>query len=204
MATRSTGLARRGDGGFRVDPWSEIQDMRRSMDDLFGRYFGFTPMDRLFGGSGQGWGWNPNVELYETPDELVFTADLPGFSQDDIQLHVTADSLQVNAQHREGEAPASGDGQIANKDQGSESKAGAKDTKGSGSETTAMTPASGQAPRTYHIQSAGRQSFSFNYSLPIEVDPNKVRATYRNGVLEIVLPKSEQVKPKQVQVRVEG
>jgi HSP20 family protein len=37
--------------------------------------------------------------------------------------------------------------------------------------------------------------------LPIEIDPAKVDATYRNGVLEVHLPKAEAVKPHRIPVR---
>lgn len=47
-------------------------------------------------------------------------------------------------------------------------------------------------------------TFSAEYALPVEIDPNKVQATYTDGVLEIHLPKAESVKPRQVKVEVRG
>ena len=38
-------------------------------------------------------------------------------------------------------------------------------------------------------------------TLPARVDANKVSATYRDGVLTVTLPKAEEAKPKQIQVR---
>jgi HSP20 family protein len=38
-------------------------------------------------------------------------------------------------------------------------------------------------------------------SLPEDVDPTKVNATYRDGVLRVVLPKRESSKPRRVEVR---
>ena len=43
-------------------------------------------------------------------------------------------------------------------------------------------------------------SFSRSLALPVAVDTEKVAATYRNGVLEIVLPKTKESKPRQVTV----
>ncbi len=37
-------------------------------------------------------------------------------------------------------------------------------------------------------------------TLPVEVDVNKIKATYNNGVLEIVIPKSEKAKKKIIKV----
>ncbi len=42
---------------------------------------------------------------------------------------------------------------------------------------------------------------SFTIGIPIEAD--KVKATYRNGTLELTIPKSEATRPKKVQVSVE-
>lgn len=38
--------------------------------------------------------------------------------------------------------------------------------------------------------------------LPIPVEADKVRATFRDGVLEIRLPKAEEVKPKEIKIQV--
>ncbi|MDQ7825020.1 MAG: Hsp20/alpha crystallin family protein [Candidatus Eremiobacteraeota bacterium] len=42
---------------------------------------------------------------------------------------------------------------------------------------------------------------AFNITTP--VDREKVAASYRNGMLEVMLPKSEAVKPKQIKISVE-
>ncbi|HOK57106.1 MAG TPA: Hsp20/alpha crystallin family protein [bacterium] len=46
-------------------------------------------------------------------------------------------------------------------------------------------------------------SFSRSFTLPCAVDKEKVKATYKNGILEIVLPKSEKAKEKEIKVEVE-
>jgi HSP20 family protein len=43
--------------------------------------------------------------------------------------------------------------------------------------------------------------FQRSITLPAEVDPNKVQATYKDGVLTINLPKSEQAKRKQIDIK---
>ncbi|HVB34208.1 MAG TPA: Hsp20/alpha crystallin family protein [Patescibacteria group bacterium] len=45
-------------------------------------------------------------------------------------------------------------------------------------------------------------SFSRSFSLPQTIDPDSIRADYRNGVLTIRVPKREEAKPKQVKVNV--
>ena len=47
---------------------------------------------------------------------------------------------------------------------------------------------------------AGR--FQRSITLPASVEPSGVKATYQNGLLKVVLPKSEEAKPKQIEVSV--
>jgi HSP20 family protein len=39
-------------------------------------------------------------------------------------------------------------------------------------------------------------------SLPAQVDADKVKATYKDGVLNVILPKPESMKPKQIEVEI--
>jgi HSP20 family protein len=45
--------------------------------------------------------------------------------------------------------------------------------------------------------------FQRSVTLPTSVDGNKVKATYQDGVLKVVLPKAEEAKPKQIEVSVD-
>jgi len=45
-------------------------------------------------------------------------------------------------------------------------------------------------------------SFQRSVELPVEVESDKVVANYKDGVLELTLPKSEKAKPKQIKVDV--
>ena len=44
-------------------------------------------------------------------------------------------------------------------------------------------------------------SFTRSFSLPTSVDSTHISAAYRDGVLEIVLPKAEEAKPKRIQIQ---
>jgi HSP20 family protein len=45
-------------------------------------------------------------------------------------------------------------------------------------------------------------TFSRSFSLPTTVDLGKVKASHRDGILRVVLPKKEETKPKQIKVEV--
>ena len=53
----------------------------------------------------------------------------------------------------------------------------------------------------YYLQERFSGEFKRVLSLPTDVDPNKVDATYKNGVLHITVQRSEASKPKQIQVK---
>jgi HSP20 family protein len=56
--------------------------------------------------------------------------------------------------------------------------------------------------RGFHRIERGYGSFVRAFSLPDTVDPEKVKADYKNGVLTITLPKKEVAKPKTVNVEI--
>ncbi len=42
--------------------------------------------------------------------------------------------------------------------------------------------------------------FQRSFRLPLDLDPNKIKADYKDGVLRIDIPKPEEEKPKQITV----
>lgn len=56
--------------------------------------------------------------------------------------------------------------------------------------------------RNYHRIERQYGSFVRSFSLPRTVDATQIVASYRNGVLEIEVPKKEEAKPKQIAINV--
>ena len=87
---------------IRWDPFRELADMRATMGGLFGR--GFIRPVRVVNWEGNG--YFP-VDLYETDNEIVVEASLPGVKPDELQVSVTGDTLTVKgetkAEHEEEE-----------------------------------------------------------------------------------------------------
>ena len=52
-----------------------------------------------------------------------------------------------------------------------------------------------------HFRERPTGSFRRSFSLPTGVNTDKVNATFENGVLRITVPKSEEVKPKKIQIK---
>ncbi|MDK1032813.1 MAG: Hsp20/alpha crystallin family protein [Planctomycetia bacterium] len=52
----------------------------------------------------------------------------------------------------------------------------------------------------YHVERR-YGTFRRTITLPSDVDPSKIEATYRDGILTVALPKTEEAKPRQIEVK---
>lgn len=55
----------------------------------------------------------------------------------------------------------------------------------------------------YHLIERSYGSFTRSIRLPSQVQSDKINATYKNGVLKITLPKTEEAKKKEIKIQVE-
>jgi len=58
-----------------------------------------------------------------------------------------------------------------------------------------------QKEKTYHIREQRFGSFERSIMLPTDVEADKAKADFENGVLTITLPKAETVKPKTITIK---
>jgi HSP20 family protein len=56
--------------------------------------------------------------------------------------------------------------------------------------------------RQNQVTTAGR--FQFRFTPPVEIDPDRITASYTDGVLQVELPKTEAARPKSIRVQVEN
>ena len=57
--------------------------------------------------------------------------------------------------------------------------------------------------RSYHRIERSYGNFVRSFSLPRSVDPSRIAANYRNGVLEIEIPKKEEARPRQIGINID-
>jgi len=57
-------------------------------------------------------------------------------------------------------------------------------------------------PEAFHRSERATGKFVRHLQLPVEVDEDKIRADYKDGLLIVTLPKAEKAKPKQIAVQV--
>ncbi|HET8569958.1 MAG TPA: Hsp20/alpha crystallin family protein [Candidatus Limnocylindria bacterium] len=141
----------------RISPMADFISLRDAMDQLFQDSF-IRPTAWTGLAAAQ---LAVPVDLWETPDAFHLRADIPGLTADDIDLNVTADTVQIAGEIK-GSTDVSQDGWLR------------------------------QERRT------GKFARAFQLSGPI--DTNKVEASFENGVLTMVLPKAESVRPKQIKI----
>jgi len=55
----------------------------------------------------------------------------------------------------------------------------------------------------YHFVERGYGSFNRSIRLPGEVQSNKIKAAYKDGILRVTLPKTEETKKKEIKIKVE-
>lgn len=81
----------------RWEPVREMMTLREAMDRLFDDAF-TRPINLRDGG------WSaPAIDMYQTDDEVVVKAALPGFKANEVQINVTGDMLTLKGdmQHEE-------------------------------------------------------------------------------------------------------
>jgi HSP20 family protein len=176
---------RGSDWFWQRDPWQEMQEMQRRMDQLFSRAFGqdwpafSAPMGQMMQQAGE-WGVaEPDIDFSENETEYTIQAALPGISPNDIEVQATEDSIRLTAQSRSAGQP-----------QQAQDNAAAGRSQTEAGQTNAQQ-AQGQTTQHRQGQFSRVSRFEFAYSLPDEIKPNEVNASFRNGILELHLPKAQ-------------
>jgi HSP20 family protein len=143
----------------RWDPFDELASLRESMERLFDDFFTRRPGRTLAPTV-----WEPAVELFETEDDVVFRAEMPGIDPKSVDVTVSEDTLAVK-----GEARAEHE----------------------------------QKGRSYYRRELRYGAFERTVALPVSVQADQAKATFKNGILEIRMPKAERAKAKTIKVEVE-
>jgi HSP20 family protein len=148
-------LTRTSIAGTGWEPVREMMTLREAMDrlfdDAFTRPINMSAVSSL-----------PTIDLYQTSDEVVVKAALPGLKADEVQITVTADVLTLRGEFK----------------QENEKK-----------------------EATWHMREQRYGLFERAVMLPTDVQTEKAKADFENGILTITLPKAEAVKPKSISIK---
>jgi HSP20 family protein len=85
----------------RWDPAVEVDSLQSEVNRLFDGFFGNGRAANA-NGNGAARRWVPAMDLAETEDHLVLTADLPGLGEDDISIEIKDGVLTIAGERRGG------------------------------------------------------------------------------------------------------
>jgi len=108
--------------------------------------------------------WAPVVDVYETENEIVIKAEIPGVSKKDVNVELKDNILTLSGERKR-----------------------EKDIK----------------EENYHGKERYYGAFRRSFGLPAHVEHEKVKARFKDGILEITLPKVEAAKPKKIEIGID-
>jgi HSP20 family protein len=142
---------------IRWDPFRDIITLREKMNRLFEDAVTARGEEKDMISST----WTPSVDIYETENSLVLTAEVPGVDENNIEIKIEDNTLSLNGER------------IFEKETSEEN---------------------------YHRIERSYGSFYRSFTIPRNVDQEKIKAEHDNGVLRITMPKKPESKPKTVKV----
>jgi HSP20 family protein len=142
----------------RWHPFTELISLRQAMDRLFEDSF-VRPSHVL---TSLGEVAAPALDIYQTPNEVVMKAALPGVKPEDVSIDITGETLTIKGEHK-------AEQEIKKED--------------------------------YLYQERLYRAFSRSVALPEGLKSDKAEATMEDGVLTLIIPKAEEVKPKAIKVK---
>lgn len=140
------------------DPFGDVSALQRDMSQLLNRTFG--PVARG-GENAPGTALVPPIDAYKTDDEVVVRMELPGLTNDDVEIEFENGVLTVSGQRAQ----------------------------------TADV-----ADEAWLRRERPVGEFSRSFTVPEGVDPNKIRADFAHGVLELRIPQPEERKPHRISI----
>ena len=81
-----------------LSPWLEVEDMSNRLNRLFG--------DPSRSQESRQTGWSPTVNVEETNEELLLTAEFPGMNIEDIEIEVENNVLTLKGEKKENKEEA--------------------------------------------------------------------------------------------------
>jgi HSP20 family protein len=146
-----------------LSPFESVSRLARLMDEGF-------PL-----GDGRGADLGvPEVDVEETTDAIILTADLPGFDPDQVEISVENQMLTLSGTReriRESAVP---------------SEEGEQETSG---------------PSRMHVRERRWGSFTRSFTLPRTIRSDDISASFDRGVLTVHMPKAAEARSRKIEIR---
>jgi HSP20 family protein len=114
----------------------------------------------------------PDVDVKETKDGYTLEMDLPGRTEKDISIELDHNTLTIASTEEERREEKEPEDKKTDTEQNEK----------------------------WLIRERSVQTFSRSFTLPDDVNTEQVAASFKNGVLSVVLPRTEAVQPKRIAI----
>jgi HSP20 family protein len=140
-----------------------LSDFDRYLESFFGDSI-LAPADRIFNHL-------PAVDVRETENAYLLEAELPGYDEKNIQVHLDNGNLTIESRQDE------------------EKERGEKDA-----------DAKNGAKNAFLIRERRTNAFSRSFKLPENADPEQVSASFKNGILSMEIKKRTESQKRLIRI----
>ena len=113
----------------------------------------------------------PRVDVSEKKDSYVLEMELPGYTENDVELDLKDRVLTISSKLK--------DAKKAEKEEKKEA-----------------------AESVYLIKERRNTTFSRSFTMPEDIDQEKVTAAFKNGLLTVVIPRKAEAQTKRIMISV--
>lgn len=148
--------------------------------------------------------FTPKFDVKELKDSYELHGEFPGIEQKDISIEWTdANTLTVKGRHEhvreEGARPTTDVEKHDNNHQPSVEDEGADSTQVAKKGEQQVAKQSGDQPK-YWVSERSVGEFHRSFSFPTRVDQDAVKASLKNGILSVIVPKAKAPQPRKITI----
>jgi len=135
--------------------------------------------------------FSPNFDVKEDKDAYTLEGEVPGIKQKDITIEFSDDqtlTIKGHTEHSREEGQRPGAVSEVKEDDAKASEPHASDSR-EVAQTGSKEVAQPAPKHTYWVSERSIGEFSRSFSFPNRVDQNNVKASLKDGILSVVLPK---------------
>lgn len=105
--------------------------------------------------------WLPSVDISESNDKFMLTAELPGVKKENVKINLNHNTLTIEGEKKTSEEKKN---------------------------------------ESSYFNERFYGKFKRSFTLSADIDADKIKADFQDGILTVSLPKSERIKPRQITI----
>lgn len=137
----------------------------------------------------------PKVDVTESEKSYNIEMELPGRDEKNVDIQIEKGVLTISSKTEENT-------EIADRKKSEKREKPEKIEAEKNASETENAEKKSEETRKYLVRERRVFEFSRSFSLPDDVDEEKASASFRNGILSVILPRKEKPLPKKISVKV--